>query len=65
MGLFRKAGHCSHGYHPGNGKAIRISGSRERAAARHEARCAGAVLFNHEGFLGRVVCCARCGQKVC
>lgn len=65
MALFRKAGHCTHGFYPGDGKSITISGSRERAAAKHEGRCRSAVLFNHEGFLGRIVCCATCGRKVC
>lgn len=65
MPLFRKAGYCSHGHAPGDGRAITISGGRERAAAKHEARCDRARLFNHEGFLGRIVCCAGCGQKVC
>lgn len=57
-------GRCGHGQQPGNGKAITVSGSRERKADDHERTCRGAVLFNHEGFLGRVVCCATCGRRV-
>lgn len=58
-------GECGHGYRPGAGKSIEISGARERRADEHEKRCRGARLFNHSGFLGRIVCCATCGRKVC
>lgn len=58
-------GRCRHGQTPGTGPAITIRGGRERRAEAHERGCPGAVLFNHDALLGRVVCCATCGRRVC